>query len=60
MDIYGHWARAHMRDFGSTQIQLVHIASKNHWHSTMNPLCQFQRPFTVEEVLAARPLAYPL
>ncbi|MCC7122138.1 MAG: thiolase family protein [Gammaproteobacteria bacterium] len=60
MDIYGHWARAHMRDFGSTQEQLATIASKNHWHSTMNPLCQFQRPFTVEEVLAGRPLAYPL
>lgn len=60
MDIYGHWTRAHMRDFGSTQLQLAHIASKNHWHSTMNPLCQFQRPFTVEEVLAGRPLAYPL
>jgi acetyl-CoA acyltransferase len=60
MDIYGHWTRAHMRDFGSTQEQLAHIASKNHWHSTKNPLCQFQRTFTVEEVLAARPLAYPL
>jgi len=60
MDIYGHWARAHMRDFGSTQEQLAAIASKNHWHSTMNSLCHFQKPFTIEEVLAGRPLAYPL
>jgi acetyl-CoA acetyltransferase len=60
MDIYGYWTRAHMRDFGTTQEQLAMIASKNHWHSTMNPLSYFQKPFTLDEVLAARPLSYPL
>lgn len=60
MDIYGYWARAHMRDFGTTQRQLATIASKNHAHSVHNPLCQFQREFTVDEVLAARALSYPL
>lgn len=60
MDVYGYWARAHMRDFGTTQAELAAIASKNHAHSTLNPYCQFQRPFTVEEVLAGRPLSYPL
>lgn len=60
MDIYGFWARAHMRDFGTTQRQLAAISSKNHYHSTLNPLCHFRRPFTVDEVLAARSLSYPL
>lgn len=60
MDIYGYWARAHMRDFGSTQRQLAAIASKNHRHAGMNPLCQFQKQFTVDEVLAGRALSYPL
>lgn len=60
MDVYGYWARAHMRDFGTTQAQLAAIASKNHAHSTLNPLCQFQKEFTVEQVLAGRPLSYPL
>lgn len=60
MDIYGYWARAHMREFGSTQRQLAAIASKNHFHSAFNPDCQFQRQFSIEEVLAARALSYPL
>lgn len=60
MDIYGYWARAHMRDFGTTQAQLAAVASKNHAHSTLNPLCQFQKEFTVDQVLAGRPLSYPL
>lgn len=60
MDIYGFWTRAHMRDFGTTQRQLAEISSKNHKHSTLNPLCHFQREFSVEEVLSARPLSFPL
>ena len=60
MDVYANWARGHMRAFGTTQHQLAAIASKNHHHSTMNPLCQFQKDFTIDEVLAGRPLSYPL
>jgi len=60
MDIYGHWTRAHMRDFGTTQHHLAEIASKNHFHSTMNPICQFQKEFSVDEVLNGRALSYPL
>ncbi|WP_137392123.1 thiolase family protein [Rhodoligotrophos defluvii] len=60
MDVYGYWIRGHMRDFGTTQAQLAAISSKNHGHSMLNPYCQFQRPFTIEEVLAGRPLSYPL
>lgn len=60
MDVYSYWARGHMRDFGTTQIELAAISSKNHAHSTLNPNCQFQREFTVDEVLAGRPLSYPL
>jgi acetyl-CoA acyltransferase len=60
MDIYSYWARAHMRDFGTTQRQLAAIAAKNHTHSVANPYCHFRRNFTVAEVLAARALSYPL
>lgn len=37
MDVYGHEARKHMKEFGTTIEQLAVIASKNHFHSTMNP-----------------------
>ncbi len=60
MDVYAMGARHHMQKYGSTQRQLAVIASKNHFHSSMNPLAQYQTKFTVEEVLAAPEVAYPL
>jgi len=60
MDVYAWGARRHMEKYGSTQRQLAVIASKNHFHSSMNPLAQYQTTFTVEEVLAAPEVAWPL
>jgi acetyl-CoA acetyltransferase len=60
MDVYANWCRWHMATYGTTQRQLAVIASKNHYHSSMNPNAQFQRDMSVEEVLAARPVIYPL
>lgn len=60
MEVYASLARAHMRDFGTTQRQIAAISSKNHRHSTLNPYAHFRREFSVEEVLAARPIGFPL
>ncbi len=60
MDAYAWTARNHMKKYGTTQRQLAVIASKNHYHSSMNPLAQYQNLFTVEEVLEAPEVAYPL
>ncbi|WP_321926416.1 thiolase family protein [Burkholderia sp. BCC1998] len=60
MEVYASLARAHMRDFGTTQRHLAQIASKNHRHSTLNPAAHFRREFSVEEVLAARAIGFPL
>ncbi len=60
MDAYAAMARHHMEKFGSTQRQLAVISSKNHWHSSMNPLAQYQMTFTVDEVLEAPEVAWPL
>ncbi len=60
MDVYAGWSRWHMATYGTTQRQLAVIASKNHFHSTMNPYAQYQKKMTVEEILAARPVIYPL
>ncbi|MGE0487113.1 MAG: thiolase family protein [Gammaproteobacteria bacterium] len=60
MDIYAGFCRMHMREFGTTQEQLAIVASKNHGHSTKNPLSQYQKAFSVEEILAAAPITYPL
>jgi acetyl-CoA acyltransferase len=60
MDVYAIAGRDHMKKYGTTQRQLAAIASKNHYHSSMNPLAQYQQTFTIEEVLAAPEVAYPL
>lgn len=60
MDIYAAFARFHMKTFGTTQKQIAAIAAKNHQNSVHNPLAQYRKSFTTEEILAAPPIAYPL
>jgi len=60
MDAYATGARWHMDRFGTTQRQFAVVASKNHFHSSLNPLAQYQIPMTVDEVMADVPVAYPL
>jgi acetyl-CoA acetyltransferase len=60
MDIYSTASRAHMERYGTTQEQLAIIASKNHYHGSLNPDAQYRMPMTVEEVLNDRLVSYPL
>ncbi|WP_419913914.1 thiolase family protein [Hoeflea sp.] len=60
MDMYAATAREHMKQFGTTAEQIAHAAAKNHFHSTMNPLSQYQNDMSVEEVLADKPILWPL
>lgn len=60
MQLYAALTRGHMGRFGTTQRQLAIVASKNHRHSTMNPLAQYQKDMSVDEVLAGAPIAWPL
>ncbi len=60
MAIYAAMCRYWMKTFGTTQRQIAAVASKNHVHSVNNPLSQYRKSFTIEEVLAAQPITYPL
>jgi acetyl-CoA acyltransferase len=60
MDIYSVNARLHMKRYGTTWEQMAKVCSKNHQHSTMNPRSQFQHAISLEEVLAARIISWPL
>lgn len=60
MDVYAAICRNHMDRYGTTQQQIAAVAAKNHQHSVHNPLAQFQKAFSIEEVLASPPIAYPL
>lgn len=60
MDVYAAFCRQHMRSFGTTQRQLAAVCAKNHQHSVHNENAQFRDPYTIEQVLAAPPITYPL
>lgn len=59
MDLYAAQARVHMDRFGTTQEDLARIASNTHCHGANNPKAQYRTPFTVEEVLADKPIVFP-
>jgi acetyl-CoA acetyltransferase len=60
MDIYAALARQHMAAFGSTVRQIAAAAAKNHAHSQHNPLAQYRSAMTIDEVLADKPIVWPL
>ena len=60
MDVYAAIAKHHMKLHGTTQRQMATVAAKNHRHSVHNELSQFRADFTVDEVLAARGISWPL
>ena len=59
MDVYAFTARQHMKKYGSTFEQLGIIASKNHFHSSLNPNAQYNFTITPEQVLADRMVSWP-
>jgi len=60
MAIYAALCRHHMKRWGTTQRQIAAVSAKNHQHSVHNPHSQFRKPFTIDDVLAAPPISYPL
>jgi acetyl-CoA acetyltransferase len=39
--------------------QFAKVAEKNHAHSTLNPLAQYQKQFSLDEVMGAEMIGYP-
>jgi acetyl-CoA acetyltransferase len=60
MDVYAAMARAHMAAYGTTQRQIAAVAEKNHRHALHNDRAHHRTPLTVEDILAARPVTFPL
>lgn len=60
MEIYAMGTRIHMDKYGLTQRQLAIVSAKNHRNSVNNPHAQYREAYTVEEVLAAPEITYPL
>ncbi|HOO70978.1 MAG TPA: thiolase family protein [Spirochaetota bacterium] len=60
MEIYAMGARMHMDKYGMTQRQLAVISSKNHKHSAHNPFAQYRNIYSVDEIMEAPEVAFPL
>jgi acetyl-CoA C-acetyltransferase len=58
--IFAMMAVDHMHKYSTTEEQLAKVAVKNHEHGLLNPKAHFQKRITVDEVLASRPVAWPL
>jgi len=50
----------HMHEFGTTEEQMAQVCVKNHHYSSMNPLAQFPKEVTVQDVLKSLVVAPPL
>ncbi|MGW6117621.1 lipid-transfer protein [Nocardia sp. NPDC055165] len=58
--MFGAAGKEHMELYGTTAEQFAKIGVKNHQHSVNNPYAQFQKEYSLEEVLAAKQIYGPL
>ncbi|MCS3923474.1 thiolase domain-containing protein [Methanosalsum natronophilum] len=58
--LYAMIARLHMHKYGTTSEQMAEVAVKNHSNGFLNPISQYRRKITVEDVLSSILVADPL
>ena len=57
---YAMDANRYIHEHGSSRAELASVAVKNRFHASLNPLAQFRKPITLDEILAQRPIVEPL
>lgn len=57
---YAMDACRYMHEFGAKREHLGAVAVKNRFHASLNPLAQFRKPITLDDVMAQRPIVEPL
>lgn len=60
VDLYVGWALKLMREYNVSQTNLAQVSSKNSFHGSLNPKAQYRDEISVEDVLRAREVAWPL
>jgi acetyl-CoA acetyltransferase len=58
--LFANLFRAHSARYGTTVEQMAMVSRKNRDYGSKNPRSQYRDPLSVDEVLAARPVAPPL
>ena len=57
---YAMDAMRYMHEWGVGRDKLASVAVKNRAHASLNPLAQFRKPISIDDVLAQRPIVEPL
>jgi acetyl-CoA acetyltransferase len=58
--VFAHAGLEYAKEHGGVGVeQFARIAEKNHAHSTLNPLAQYRKRFTMEEIMAADMISWP-
>lgn len=57
---YAMDAMRYMHEWGIGRDKLATVAVKNRAHALLNPLAQFRKPISIDDVLAQRPIVEPL
>lgn len=57
---YAMIALRHMHEYGTTREQLAHVSVNTRAHALLHPNAHMKTPLTLEDVLAAKPIADPL
>lgn len=57
--VFGMAGMEHSKKYGTQQEHFALASVKNHFHSTQNPLAQYQKESPLDEVMNGRVIAYP-
>lgn len=57
--VFGMAGMEHARQYGTKQEHFALASVKNHFHSTENPLAQYQKESPLDEVMNSRTISYP-
>tara|TARA_R110002095_G_scaffold67162_1_gene57090 strand:- start:66 stop:1256 length:1191 start_codon:yes stop_codon:yes gene_type:complete len=57
---YAMDAMRYMHDHGATRAEIAAVAVKNRFHASLNPLAQYRKRITLEDVFAQRLIVEPL
>ena len=57
---YAMDAARYIHEFNSSREELASVSVKNRRHASLNPIAQFRKPITLDEVLAQKPIVEPL
>ena len=57
---YAMDAARYIHEFKSSREELASVAVKNRLHATLNPIAQYRKPISLEEVLSQPPIVEPL